>query len=94
MLMFVDRFRSVSDFPLEHLATTSFIPGVSWSDHRSFWKLGYQALLVTDTAFYRYRHYHSRRDTPDKIAYPMFTKAVAGLHQTYSQIAGQTALFD
>ncbi|MDH3741975.1 MAG: M28 family peptidase [Hyphomicrobiales bacterium] len=87
MHLFVEQFRAASDFPLEHLATTSFIPGVSWSDHRSFWKQGYQALLVTDTAFYRYRHYHRASDTPDKISYPMFTRAVVGLHRTFTQIA-------
>lgn len=87
MHVFVDQFRAASDFPLEYLATTSFIPGVSWSDHRSFWKQGYQALMVTDTAFYRYRHYHRASDTPDKISYPMFTRAVVGLHRTFSQIA-------
>ena len=87
MRMFVDQFRAASDFPLEHLATTSFIPGVSWSDHRSFWKQGYQALLVTDTAFYRYRHYHRASDTPDKISYPMFTRAVVGLHKAFAQLA-------
>ena len=88
MNLFVEQFRAASDFPLEHLATTSFIPGVSWSDHRSFWKQGYQALLVTDTALYRYRHYHRASDTPDKISYPKFAEAAAGLHKTYSRLAG------
>jgi hypothetical protein len=87
MTMFVEQFRAASDFPLQRLAMTSLIPGVSWSDHRSFWKQGYQALLVTDTAFYRYRHYHRASDTPDKIAYPMFTQAVVGLHQAFSRLA-------
>ena len=87
MHMFVEQFHMVSDFPLEHLATTSFVPGVSWSDHRSFWKQGYRALLITDTAFYRYRHYHSASDTPDKISYPRFTQAVISLHNTFSRIA-------
>ena len=87
MRMFVDQFRAASDFPLEHLATTSFIPGVSWSDHRSFWKQGYQALLVSDSAFYRYRHYHRSSVTPDKISYPMFTRAVVGLHKAFAQLA-------
>ena len=84
---FADVFRSVSDFPLEFLATTSLIPGVSWSDHRGFWKNGYRALLVTDTAFYRYRHYHSARDTPDKLSYPQFTQVVQGLHDTFAELA-------
>jgi len=84
---FADVFLSVSDFPLEFLATTSLNPGVSWSDHRGFWKNGYRALLVTDTAFYRYRHYHSARDTPDKLSYRQFTQVVQGLHDTFAELA-------
>jgi Peptidase family M28 len=49
-------FRANSDFPLETAATFAFVPGVSWSDHRSFWRQGYRAVMITDTAFYRYRH--------------------------------------
>ena len=33
-------FRANTDFPLETAATFSFVPGVSWSDHRSFWCQG------------------------------------------------------
>ena len=51
----VSDFRSGGDFPLQTIATFRFIPGVSWSDHRSFWRQGYQALMVTDTAPYRIR---------------------------------------
>jgi hypothetical protein len=67
-------FRANSDFPIETAATFPFIPGVSWSDHRSFWRQGYRAVMITDTAFYRYRHYHAPSDTPDKLAYPELTR--------------------
>jgi hypothetical protein len=49
-------FRARSDFPLQTAATFRFIPGVSWSDHRSFWHYGYRAFMITDTAPYRYPH--------------------------------------
>jgi Peptidase family M28 len=57
MLRLARAFRATSDFPLEHAATFRWVPGVAWSDHRSFWREGYPALMVTDTAFYRYRFY-------------------------------------
>jgi Zn-dependent M28 family amino/carboxypeptidase len=72
-------FRGGSDFPLEHIATFRFIPGVAWSDHLSFWRLGYRALMVTDTAFYRYPYYHSAQDTPDKVAFPRLAQVTQGL---------------
>jgi hypothetical protein len=40
---------------------------VRLSDHSSFWDHGYPAVMVTDTAFLRNPHYHTWRDTPDKL---------------------------
>ena len=37
------------------------------SDHGSFWKVGWPAVLVTDTAFLRNPHYHKASDTPDTL---------------------------
>jgi hypothetical protein len=42
---------------------------VGWSDHWSFWQEGYPAIMVTDTAPFRYPHYHTAADTPDRIDY-------------------------
>jgi Zn-dependent M28 family amino/carboxypeptidase len=80
-------FRARSDFPLETAATFRFVPGVSWSDHRSFWQHGYRAVMVTDTAFYRYRHYHASSDTPDKLAYPAFGRATRALFEAFAGLA-------
>ncbi len=35
--------------------------------------------MVTDTAFYRYPHYHEPEDTPDKINYETLARVVVGL---------------
>jgi Zn-dependent M28 family amino/carboxypeptidase len=63
----VKAFHNCSDFPLQHIATFAWVPGVSWSDHMAFWRQGYKAFMVTDTAFYRYPYYHTAQDTPDKV---------------------------
>ncbi len=55
------------------------VPGVGWSDHWSFWKSGYSALMVTDTAPYRYPHYHKPTDTKDKINFEKLEKVTQGL---------------
>lgn len=72
-------FKSHSDFPVESLATFEFIPGVAWSDHLSFWREGYPAVMVTDTAFYRYEAYHTAKDTPEKLNYSAMAQVVEGL---------------
>jgi len=79
-------FRAGSDFPLEHIATFRFIPGVAWSDHFSFWRLGYRALMVTDTAFYRYPHYHTAQDTPDKVAFAQLARVTQGLFDALARL--------
>ena len=80
-------FRANSDFPLQTASTFRFIPGVSWSDHRSFWRQGYRAVMVTDTALYRYPHYHAASDTPDKLAYPQLTPVTLGLFAAFAKLA-------
>jgi len=84
----VAAFRVHSDFPVESLAAFEFVPGVAWSDHSSFWRQGYPALMVTDTAFYRYAHYHSAGDTPEKLDYSAMARVVVGLQHAFAFLAG------
>ena len=72
-------FRGNSRVPSEGLAAPAFIPGVSWSDQWSFWKQGHRAVMVTDTAFHRYPHYHTNSDTPEKLDYTVLAEVVNGL---------------
>ncbi len=83
----VQSFRASTDFPSEGGAIPGWIPGVDWSDHWSFWQEGYPALMVTDTALFRYPHYHSARDTPDKISYDHFARVVSGLASVIADLA-------
>jgi len=80
-------FRAVSDFPAQGLAGPSFIPGLGRSDHRSFWRVGYAGVMVTDTAFHRYAHYHLPTDTPDRLCYPKMACVVEGLAGTVAELA-------
>jgi Zn-dependent M28 family amino/carboxypeptidase len=83
----VESFSAHSDFPVERLAAPALIPGISWSDHRSFWRQGYRALMITDTAFYRYPHYHTPGDTPDRLDYKALARIVDGLAATVAGLA-------
>jgi Zn-dependent M28 family amino/carboxypeptidase len=84
----VRAFRANCDFPVEHLASPPFVPGVAWSDQVSFWRAGYPGVMVTDTAFYRYPHYHQASDTPDKIRYPEMARVVEGLAKAIASLVG------
>jgi hypothetical protein len=75
----VGSFRGHAEFPSEGAAVTMLVPRIGSSDHWSFWKQGYKAVMVTDTAPYRYSHYHKATDTPEKIDYERLARVVEGL---------------
>lgn len=83
----VAAFRGVSAFPSEYLIAPAIVPGVSWSDQLPFWREGYAAIMVTDTAFYRYPHYHTPQDTPDRIDYARMAQVVEGLAKAMARLA-------
>jgi hypothetical protein len=64
-----------------------FLPGVKSSDHWAFWQQGYKALMLTDTAPFRYPFYHTRYDTPDKLTYNALAEAVKGLKHVVQELA-------
>ncbi|MFO7606398.1 MAG: M28 family peptidase [Desulfurivibrionaceae bacterium] len=81
-----DSFQRNSAFPAERLAAPSWLTGVGWSDHWSFWQEGYPAIMVTDTAFFRYNHYHLAGDTPDRLDYDKMAEVTAGLYRTIAEL--------
>lgn len=76
-----------SGIPVETLSTVSFVPGVDFSDHRSFWKMGYPAVMITDTAFYRNPNYHTERDTIHTLDFNRMTELLKGLLQIARDIS-------
>jgi len=79
-------FRRDAKIPSEGASLPAFIPGVSWSDQWSFWQQGYPAIMVTDTAPFRYPYYHSSNDTPDKLDYDRFALVVSGMEKVIQEL--------
>ena len=75
-------FRNHAQFPTIGGTGPDEIDGLGWSDHWSFWKQGYPAVMVTDTALFRYPHYHKATDTPEKVDYEKLARITLGLEQT------------
>ena len=80
-------FRRHGKFPSQGVAAPSFVPGVTWSDHWSFRRHGYPAVMVTDTAFNRYPHYHLPSDTPEKLDYERLARVTLGLASVLRELA-------
>ena len=83
----VGSFRKHGKLPSEGTALPAAIPGVGWSDQWAFWQHGYTGIMVTDTAPFRYPHYHRRSDTPDKLEYDSMTRLVHGLEAVIADLA-------
>ncbi len=75
----VAAFRAASDWPVQTAALPELVPGIAWSDHLAFWRQGWPALMITDTAPYRYPWYHTAEDTPDKVDYEALAAVADGL---------------
>lgn len=83
----VGSFRRHAAFPSEGVATLASIPGVGWSDQWAFWQEGYPAVMVTDTAPFRYPYYHSPQDTPDRVRYDRLARVVIGLERVIAELS-------
>jgi len=80
-------FQRASDFPAHGLAAPAYVQGVTLSDHSSYNRFGYPAIMITDTAFMRYPYYHTAEDTPDKLDYASVARVVSGLARTIAALA-------
>jgi len=83
----VRTFREHAAFPSEGAALPSYLPGVGWSDHWSFWQIGVDAVMVTGTATFRNPHYHQPTDTPDTLDYERMARVVEGLEAVIIDLA-------
>ena len=88
MLLDVEkRLRKQCEVDVQIGSLPSELQGVGWSDHWSFWQEGYMGLMVTDTALFRYPHYHQPTDTVDKIEFVRFSQVVDGLAKMIEDLA-------
>lgn len=86
----LNAFRRDAVIPAEGVALPGIIPGVSWSDHWSFWKHDFPAFLVTDTLLFRDPNYHLPQDTPDKLDFKRMALVVDGLKGVIGRLASSS----
>ncbi len=64
------------DIEVCKLSAPAIVPGVGLSDHSSYWKFGFPAVMITDTAFYRNSNYHQGSDTIETLDFEKMAKVV------------------
>ena len=60
---------------------------MGWSDHWAFWKAGYDAIMITDTAPFRYPDYHRFSDTVDRVDFDRLARVVARLENVVLELS-------
>jgi hypothetical protein len=83
----IGSFRKRVAFPAEGTAAPESLSDIGRSDHWAYWRQGWPALMVTDTAPFRYAHYHTLQDTPDKLDYERLARVVKGLEGAVRDLA-------
>lgn len=78
---------NAAPLPVHSINAPSFIPGVDFSDQLNYWEAGYGAVMITDTAFYRNRNYHTEHDTAEKLDYKRMAMVVEGVYAAVTEIA-------
>jgi hypothetical protein len=74
------RMAGATELPVRSINAPALVPGVDFSDHYNFWKQGWDAVMVTDTAFYRNPNYHQMTDTAETLDYERLAHVVTGIY--------------
>lgn len=71
-----------NSIPTKSFRTPWFLGGANLSDHQNYWKFGYSAIMVTNTAFFRNHNYHSNLDQLDALNIPKMGLVIDGVFRT------------
>ncbi len=82
--------RKSTNLPVHSISGPTAIQGVNYSDHLNYWNFGYDAVMITDTSFYRNKAYHTKEDTADRLDYEKMAKVVGAVAQYVDRQAGSS----
>lgn len=82
----IETFRRASPLPADGIAAP-LVPQLGWSDHWAFWKQGWAAIMITDTAMQRNPNYHTAGDTWETLDYRRMAQAVDGIEAVIVALA-------
>lgn len=78
-----------TSLPVYSINAPASIPGIDFSDHRSYWEHGYDAVMITDTSFYRNFAYHTPEDTLDRLDYIKMAEVVQAVFGYVKELANK-----
>ncbi|NEM99486.1 M28 family peptidase [Pontibacter burrus] len=79
---FLRNYKNEAVLPVKSLRAPAFVTGVDFSDHLNYWHFGFDALMITDTSFYRNANYHQPTDTIHTLDLQRMAQVVDGVYAT------------
>ena len=78
---FIRNYKKTKQIRTKKFAGPRSLPGIDFSDHLNYWNLGIDALMITDTSFYRNKNYHKETDTMETLNFGRMAKVIDATYQ-------------
>jgi hypothetical protein len=78
---FIKKYKKTKQIKSKKFAATRSLPGIDFSDHLNYWNIGIDALMITDTSFYRNKNYHKETDTMETLDFARMAKVIDATYQ-------------
>lgn len=78
---FIRNYKKTKQIRTKKFAAPRSLPGIDFSDHLNYWNLGIDALMITDTSFYRNKNYHKETDTMETLDFCRMAKVIDASYQ-------------
>lgn len=86
---FSDVFNHTAELPVKQIKAPAKMQGIDFSDHLNYWHFGYDALMITNTAFYRNQNYHRTTDTMETLDISRMASVIDGVYQALLEISNE-----
>lgn len=83
---FCRKYKSTKVIRTKKFTGPPALPGIDFSDHLNYWKFGFSALMLTDTAFFRNKNYHEPTDTMETLDIKRMAKVIDGVFSTLTSL--------
>lgn len=78
---FIRNFKMTKQIKTKKFSAPRSLPGIDFSDHLNYWNIGIDAMMITDTAFYRNKNYHKETDTIETLDIQRMSKVIDATFQ-------------
>ncbi len=78
---FIRKYKSAHTIKAKKFSAPLAVEGITLSDHFNYWNAGFDAMMITDTSFYRNKNYHEASDKMETLDIPRMVKVIDGIYK-------------